>query len=148
MILSNLIKPENVIFIDQKEINPTLVDLVNKAYELSLIKDEKEFLDAIFDRENIVSTGIGLGIAIPHSKLDSIDNFFIIIGIIKDEIDWKSLDSKPVKAVFLIGGPANAQKKYLSILSKLMLIIRNSKIRNKLFTAVEEKDVVDIFRDL
>ncbi|MDA3885255.1 MAG: PTS sugar transporter subunit IIA [Candidatus Delongbacteria bacterium] len=148
MILSKLIKPENIIFIDQKKVNLTLVDLVNKASELSLIKDKKEFLDAILERENIVSTGIGLGIAIPHSKLESIDNFFIIIGILKNDIEWKSIDSKPVKAVFMIGGPSNAQKKYLGILSKLMLLFKNPKIRNKLFTASVENDVVEIFKSL
>jgi PTS system nitrogen regulatory IIA component len=148
MILSDLIKPENIIFIDQKEVNSTLEDLVNKAFDLNFIKNKKEFLSAISERENIVSTGIGLGIAIPHSKLPSIDNFFIIVGILKNDIDWKSIDSKPVKTVFMIGGPSNAQKKYLSILSKLMLLIRNSKIRNKLFTASAENDVVEIFKSL
>ncbi|MDA3838413.1 MAG: PTS sugar transporter subunit IIA [Candidatus Delongbacteria bacterium] len=148
MILSDLIKPENIIFIDQKEVNPTLEDLVYKAFDLNFIKNKKEFLSAILERENIVSTGIGLGIAIPHSKLESIDNFFIIVGIIKNDINWKSIDSKPVKAVFMIGGPSNAQKKYLGILSKLMLLFKNSKIRNELFTASTNNDVVEIFKSL
>ncbi len=66
----------------------------------------------------------------------------------KNEIEWNSIDSKPVKVVFLIGGPLNAQKKYLGILSKLMLLIKNSKIRNKLYSASSENDVVEIFKSL
>jgi len=148
MILSDLIKPENIIFIDQKEVNSTLEIFVDKAFDLNLIKNKEEFLSAILERENIVSTGIGLGIAIPHSKLESIDDFFIIVGILKNDIEWKSIDSKPVKAVFMIGGPSNAQKKYLGILSKLMLLFKNPKIRNKLFTASVNNDIVEIFKSL
>ncbi|MBN2790547.1 MAG: PTS sugar transporter subunit IIA [Candidatus Delongbacteria bacterium] len=146
MILSELIKPENVIFVDQDKVNSALEDMVNKAFELKLIKDHNKFLKAVLERENIVSTGIGLGIAVPHSKMDNIDEFFIVVGILKNEIEWNSIDSKPVKAVFLIGGPTNAQKKYLGILAKLMLLIRNSAIRNKLFTAKEKTDITEIFK--
>ncbi|NOR44961.1 MAG: PTS sugar transporter subunit IIA [Candidatus Delongbacteria bacterium] len=145
MILSDLIKDNNVIFLDVKNSNSAIEELVNKTRELKLVNNDDEFLNAVLERENIISTGIGLGIAIPHSKLQSIENFFVIVGILKNEIEWNSIDSKPVKVVFLIGGPSNAQKKYLGLLSKLMLLIKSSTIREKLFTAKSQNDITDIF---
>ena len=145
MNLSDLIKDTNVIFLEANNPNSAIEELVNKTRELKLINNDDEFLNAVLDREKIVSTGIGLGISIPHSKLQSIENFFVVVGILKNEIEWNSIDSKPVKVVFLIGGPSNAQKKYLGILSKLMLLIKSSVIREKLFTAKSQSDITNIF---
>ena len=145
MILSDLIKDTNVIFLDVKNSNSAIEELVNKTRELKLVNNDDEFLNAVIERENIISTGIGLGISIPHSKLQNIENFFVIVGILKNEIEWNSIDSKPVKVVFLIGGPSNAQKKYLGLLSKLMLLIKSSTIREKLFTAKSQNDITNIF---
>ena len=70
-------------------------------------------------REKIVSTGIGMGVAIPHAKLPSFDRFFLAVGLqkVKDGIDWDALDGAPVRLIFMIGGPANQQTDYLKILS-------------------------------
>ncbi len=72
MILSNLINYNNVIFLDAKNSNLAIKELVNKTRELKLINNDDEFLNAVLEREKIVSTGIGIGISIPHSKMQSI----------------------------------------------------------------------------
>jgi len=148
MILSDLIKKENVISLNSKDVNSAIIELASKADELGLLPDRDQFINSVLEREKMVSTGIGLGIAIPHSKLPNIKKFFIIVGVLQNEIEWNSIDNKPVKAIFLIGGPSDNQKKYLGILSKLMLLIRNSKIRNKMFNSTKESDIVEIFESL
>jgi nitrogen PTS system EIIA component len=85
-------------------------------------------------------------VAIPHAKLDSIDDFFLLIGILKKPIDWDAIDSIPVKVVILIGGPSNRQTEYLQILSRLMLLIKNKSRRDKLFIANSAEDVLSKFR--
>lgn len=143
--LSKLITEENIVFLDTKEMQETVTELTDKAFEMKRIADKSVFLDAVLERESLVSTGIGLGVALPHVKLPEIEEFFIVVGINNDGIDWDAIDRMPVSAVFLIGGPDNNQKKYLQIIAKLMLLIKNSDRRAKLLSAKEAIDVVRLF---
>src|SRR5262249_49087018 len=124
--ISNYLDERLVLFLNadtRDEALDQLVDLLEKAGKL---KDSKVFHDAILEREKIVSTGIGLGVAIPHAKLQEYDKFFIAIGIQpKQGIEWNALDNSPVRLIFMIGGPDNKQTEYLKILSHLTMAIKN-----------------------
>ena len=145
--LHELIKEDDIIFLETTGVKDTLEVMITKAKEKGHIKDIKEFKNAIFEREDMVSTGIGLGIAMPHAKLENINNFFIMVGVAKQGLDWDSIDRKPVGVVFLIGGPDGKQKKYLKIISKLILLVKNENRRVKLFNSKKEEDIVDIFKE-
>jgi PTS system nitrogen regulatory IIA component len=100
------------------------------------------------DREKIVSTGIGLGVAIPHAKMAGYDDFFIAIGIQEGRgIEWYSLDGSHVHLIFMIGGPASRQTEYLNILSKLTLAIKDSERRQSLLKATSARQVIDLFKN-
>src|SRR2546425_1114887 len=73
-----------------------LKELVYATIETKHLPEGERFYQAICDREKIVSTGIGMGVAIPHAKLSSYNDFFIAIGITKKGLDWNSLDNAPV----------------------------------------------------
>lgn len=110
------------------------------------IPDEVAFYQAILARENVISTGIGMGIAIPHAKMESIDEFFIVIGIHKGSgIDWNGIDGLPVKLVFMIGGPQNSHKEYLKLLSQLTSFLKEERKRETLIRAKNAEEVVKIF---
>ena len=83
MNLNELIKSDSVVFLDTVEMRDTIKVLANKAIEYGYIKEEDNFEEAILSREELVSTGIGLGISIPHAKMEGIKNFFAVIGICK-----------------------------------------------------------------
>ncbi len=122
--------------------------LVHLAKQQGKIPDEKEFLLAVLEREKIVSTGIGLGVALPHAKLSSIDDFFIIMGIVAEEgIDWESLDDIPVKMIFLIGGPDDKQADYLQLLSTLTMAINQEEKRKALLSLTNPEDLVSVLGD-
>lgn len=122
-----------------------LVDLLSDEGKLS---NKQQFLSAILERENIVSTGIGIEVAIPHAKLPGQDTFFIAVGILQGEgVDWQAIDGSLVRIVFMIGGPDNAQSEYLKILSSLTQAIRDEKKRLKLLQSRTAKEVVDIFME-
>ena len=95
------------------------------------LPDEEVFFNAIFEREKIVSTGIGMGVAIPHAKLHSYDHFFIALAVLQKPVDWQALDGAPVRIVFMIGGPDDKQTEYLQILSSLTQAIKDDEIREK-----------------
>ena len=119
--------------------------LVGNLGEKNNFVDGKVFQKAIIDREKIVSTGIGMGVAIPHAKLDSLDKFFISVGIHQNRgIDWDSIDGASVRLVFMIGGPDNKQDEYLQILSRLTLIIKDEILRKKLINAENEEEVINL----
>jgi nitrogen PTS system EIIA component len=124
----------------------SLVELIQKSGKL---KDIKVFHKAILERENKISTGIGMGIAIPHAKIPELNDFFIVVGIQKEKgVDWKSLDENPVRIVFMIGGPDNKQSEYLKILSMLTLAIKNEGVRRGLLKISNGKELISIFNNL
>ena len=145
--LSDLIKKENVVFLDTPDMTDTIDILVENAVKNKKITDKENFKNAVLEREELVSTGIGLGVALPHTKSKDIEEFFIIVGINKEGIDWDAIDRNPVGIVFLIGGPEteSSQKEYLQIVSKLMLLIKNKERRMSLLNSETAKEIADIF---
>lgn len=145
--LSDLIKKENVVFLETIDMVDTIEVLTENAINNQNIKDKESFKNAVLEREELVSTGIGLGVALPHTKSKDIEEFFIVIGINKEGIDWDAIDRNPVGIVFLIGGPEaeDSQKEYLQIVSKLMLLIKNKERRISLLNSENAQEIADIF---
>jgi len=136
---------KSVLFISSADRENALKALIKGARANGFVADTEEFERAILEREALVSTGIGLGVAVPHAKLPSIREFFIVIGLAKEPIEWDSLDGQGVRIVFLIGGPDSRQKEYLSILAKLMLVIKNPAIREAILSASTPAEVLKPF---
>ena len=129
-----------------EEVIDSLVDLLHKCNK---IDDREAFKKAVLCRENISSTGIGMGVAIPHAKHSSYKDFFIAVGIRKsplEGIDWKSIDNMPVRLVFLIGGPENKQKKYLHLLSGITKIIKDEALRKNILSSKSSREVVELLK--
>ncbi len=138
----------SVLFLNDNDKNTILKKMISSAKAQNLISDENAFEKAIFEREEIMSTDIGWQVAIPHAKLANISEFFIIPTILKNETDWKAGNEQKVKLVFLIGGPANNQKKYLQILSKVSLVVRNAERRKALCKSTTAEEVLSQFTNL
>ncbi len=121
-----------------------LIEALDLAHQL---KDKDRFHQAILNREKIVSTGIGLGVAIPHAKLPEYEQFFIAIGVQEGKgIEWNSLDGSQVHLIFMIGGPDNRQTEYLNILSRLTMAIKETDRRKALLKATSAQQVIDLFK--
>lgn len=85
-----------------------------------------------------------MAVAIPHAKLSSYNQFFICIAVLKRGVDWKALDSAPVRLIFMIGGPDDRQTEYLQILSGLTSALRDEERRKKMLTADTPQAVLDL----
>jgi PTS system nitrogen regulatory IIA component len=138
----------SVLFLDNNNKNEVLASMVAHAAASGLILEETTFREAIFERESIMSTGIGLQVAIPHAKLPNIEEFFVIPAILSQDSNWDAIDKKPVRLVFLIGGPTDRQTDYLMILSKITLVIKNPARRKALMAAKDAKAVLAAFAEL
>lgn len=142
------ISKEQIVFLgEEKNREEALQRLVACAYQRGVLPDEDHFYQAILQREARVSTGLGMGIAIPHAKLEEVDDFFLIVGIYQGEgIDWDAIDGLNVRLIFLIGGPQSVHKEYLQLLSELTQILKDEKQRQLLLAAKNQDSVVNIFQ--
>ncbi|WP_139414258.1 PTS sugar transporter subunit IIA [Chlamydia abortus] len=143
--LFSLLSPNLIMFLNKTSREEILQDLTDLASTAGLLENKEEFFQALVTRENIMSTGIGMGVAIPHGKLPSCSDFFIAIGIHPQGILWDAIDGALVRLVFLIGGPDNAQAEYLKLLSILTLSLRDESRRQKLLQVTTTEEVMNVF---
>jgi len=128
--------------------------LVERAAALSLIRDKAGFETAVREREAMSTTGIGMGIAIPHGRCRETDDFFIIPGIARHPVEWGAIDYTPVKVIFMIGVPYrppfsadNTAKHYLEIVAALLLLAKQPHRRAALFAAAAPEDLIAVLSD-
>lgn len=138
-----------VTFLDETTQNGALTTLIDLLESQEKLHDRDAFFQAILEREKIVSTGIGIGVAIPHAKLSGYEDFFIAIGIQKGEgIEWEALDGLPVRLIFMIGGPENEQTEYLNILSMITTAMKDEERRKALLKANTAQEVIAVFEGI
>jgi mannitol/fructose-specific phosphotransferase system IIA component (Ntr-type) len=118
-----------------------MVDLVSTS---DAVTDRAALLAAVRERERVLSTGIGLGIAIPHAKIPGVTRFVVAVGRHAKGIDFDAIDGRPVHLVVLIAGPQDAQDRYLRLLARLSGRLKQDEIRRKVLSAATAADVVAI----
>jgi len=151
MDLSDYIKREHIVFVEETEKLDAIRRLVERAASISLVRDKARFEAAVRQREAMSSTGIGMGLAIPHGRCREATDFFIIPAIARYPVEWQAIDYEPVKAIFLIGipddQPAAAKAtagRYLGIIAALMLLVKQPDRREALFSAATPEDLIDV----
>ncbi len=145
--ISDYLDESLVAFLDVKQRNEAIQELVDLLDHQKKLINKEIFFQAVLEREKIVSTGIGISVAIPHAKMAGYKDFFIAIGIVKHQgIEWSAIDGLPVRIIFLIGGPDHEQTKYLKILSLITQTVKDDSRRKKLIKATSAKEVIEIFR--
>ena len=110
--------------------------------------DFERFLEDVFERERLGTTGIGDGIAIPHARTDAVDQLVIAIGRSARGVEFESLDGKKVKLLFLMGTPRGSVSHYLKILAQLTRLLKEGAFRDKLLEAQDKGTVVSLFREI
>lgn len=123
-------------------------EILKKAVELmnqnGNIIHKEEYLKLIMKREEESSTGIGEEIAIPHGKGDSISAPGLAAMVIPNGVDFKSLDGKPVKLLFLIAAPNTKDNVHLEVLSRLSTLLMDEKFRKQLLQAKSKEEFLTI----
>lgn len=141
----NYLNPELILFPNSQSRDDALLELAAAAHNSGLLEETQVFYEALINREKVVTTGIGMGVAIPHAKLPILHDFFIVIGILKKGVDWKALDGAPVRLIFMIGGPDDKQTEYLKILSGLTAVLKDEQRRKKIAVAKAPEEVLALF---
>jgi len=109
--------------------------------------NKDELLKALLEREKLGSTGIGDGVAIPHGKLNGLDNIILLFGKSGEGIDFDAIDGKPVWLVFLLVAPADSAGLHLKALARLSRMLREKDFKNNLLTALDAESLLGIIID-
>ncbi|RKZ31984.1 PTS fructose transporter subunit IIA [bacterium] len=120
-----------------------LVDLLCEVYNLRI---KNEILAAVLEREEILSTGVGYGIAIPHAKMDDISSPKMVAGLSPDGIEFDSVDGKPARIFFLLISPKNGSGDHVHILSELSRILNNPVTREEILKSKNAGDFIDTLK--
>ncbi len=132
---------------NKNDVIDQLVELLDFAGKLN---NKEEYKKEILRRESLSSTGIGEGIAIPHGKTSAVKEPSLALGIVKNGVDYDSLDGEPVHIVFMIAAGESANADHLETLSKLSVLLMNPEFKNGLLsvkTPSEVLDLIDKFED-
>lgn len=149
MKLSELISVE-LIEADLKSKNKTdvLEEMLNLLIKAGRVDQEnkEEIFEAIMDRENIRSTGIGLGVGLPHAKTPIVKEIVACFGRSKEGINFKSSDEKPVHLIFLLLASDNNNAPYIDSLSQISRLLKNNYIREMLTSIESAEKILDFIK--
>ena len=131
--IKDVLSVERVCYLNGRTKKDVLIEMIDLLMTTSGIEDKAEFASAVFQREELMSTGIGFGIAIPHVRLESVKSLVMAVGVSKEGInDYESLDDKPVHIVFMIAGKLGQHAQHLRLLSMISSMMKNQDVRDKL----------------
>ena len=119
-----------------------LVDVLKKAGK---IEDAESVFRAVMLRENMGSTGLEKGIAVPHAKTHKVNNLVLAIGVSPEGVDFDSLDGEPSKLFFLLIATPQQAGPHIEALSEIARLTRSSNFCKLLLNAKTPKEIVDIF---
>uniref|UniRef100_A0A7C6EBN1 PTS sugar transporter subunit IIA n=1 Tax=candidate division WOR-3 bacterium TaxID=2052148 RepID=A0A7C6EBN1_UNCW3 len=143
--ISELLSPAVVILeLKSKEKLAAIRELASVLIEQGIINDTDEFFSAILKRENLESTGIGSGVAIPHARTKAVKDIVLAFGRSQAGVDFSSLDGKPSHLIFLIAAPEEKKSEYIITLARLSKILRNEEVRVKLNRAKTPQEILTI----
>jgi mannitol/fructose-specific phosphotransferase system IIA component (Ntr-type) len=112
-----------------------------------LVGDINTVIQALKERESIMSTGIGYGIAIPHARLAEIKTMAFAIGISKKGIEYDSIDNNPVHLLILVLAGEKQHKDYLRLLSSIMTVLKKEKTKERIIASESAEEVMAILSE-
>ncbi len=125
------------------EVISQMIAIVNNSPK---VQDIEKVREAIFEREKIMSTGVGNGFAIPHGKTDAVLDIVAAFAITEEPIDYESLDEQPVRLIFLLVGKDSMVGPHIKLLSRISRLMNKVEFRSKLIEAKTPKEIIDIFK--
>lgn len=140
--IRNILSPERIVFISHSTKRDALVQLAQNLATAPQIKNESELVSEILKREELMSTAIGRGIAIPHVRLSSVTDLVMSVGVCRGDIlDFQAIDDMPVRLMLMIAAAYNQHSYYLQTLSFFSLKFKEKILRERILSAATEAEV-------
>jgi len=125
----------------KEDIIRELVDVVPMGH---VVTDKEKVLMAVLEREKIMSTGIGDGIAIPHGKSDAVSQLAAALGTQRRGVDFEALDGEPAFVFFLLVSPAKVSGPHIKALARISRLLKNDDFKKKLSAATTPAEVLSV----
>ena len=147
MLLSQLLTPQRIRVplhaADKQTALRALVDAAADTHEVSA----DDLLQAVEEREAVLSTGVGHGVGIPHGRSGRVKHLLVAAGVLPTPIEYGSLDGLPVRLLFLLVGPESEAGLHVKALSRITRIVRQPLVRERLVAAASASDFHRILRE-
>lgn len=145
-MLRTILSPERVVFLDTGKKESALKTLCAVLGTSPLVEDETELEQAVFRREELMSTGIGFGVGVPHVRLTSVKDLIMALGITRKPLkDYSSLDEIPVRIVCMVAAGSSQHPQYIRALSAISSRLKDPDVRNALMDAADAGSAFKIF---
>jgi len=146
--ISELVIPEGIVLqVNNNEKIAVIKELAQVLIDKNIVNNAEDFFSAVLRRENMESTGIGQGVAIPHARTMAVKNLAIVFGRSQSGIDFSSLDGLPSHLIFLIAAPEDKKTEYIITLAKLSKLLRKSEARHALEVAQTKEEVLQAIKN-
>jgi fructose-specific phosphotransferase system IIA component len=148
LLLTELLSVERIrIPLQARTKDELLVELVDVCADCNDIADRGEVLRAVREREAVLSTGIGHGVAIPHGKSAAVSQLRMAAGRSAAPVDFDALDGEPVSLFFLLVGPESAAGPHIKALSRISRLVRQEEVRERLLAAESAADFLHALQE-
>lgn len=128
---------------DKPELLTQLVELLLKSGH---VRDGSDLVSKLLIRENVFSTGIGGGIAIPHARTNDIDSLVLVFGRTLVPMDFQALDGHPVDLVFMLVGPQDSSSVHVKLLARVSRLLQSEAFKERLRHSTDAADIVAAFQ--
>ena len=143
--LSSIFSPERSLILDETRKQAVLNRLIDVSAGLPGVRNRAELAEAVYNREKLMSTGIGLGIAVPHVRLPNVKEVMASAALCKHPVtDYESLDNIPIQIVILISAGRNQHSEYIQVLASVASMLKQEQVREKLLNCTEPSEIYDI----
>ena len=143
--VKNILSPDRVVFITQSAKRDALTELANVLADAPQVKRGDELLSEILKREELMSTAVGRGIAIPHVRLSSVTDRVRAVGVCRTPLsDFQTVDDKPVNLLIMIAAAYNQHTYYLQTISYFSAKLKSQELRDAIANAATEKEVYEL----
>ncbi len=148
MRISQLLNEDNVFITlqagNKEEAITKLVKSLKNQFPENKVDDA---LHAVLEREAIMSTGVGKGLAIPHGKCAGLEQSHVAFAILDKPLDYGSIDNQPVSMIFLLIGPDSQNSKHIKMLSRVSRLMNNAVFRDKLLQCEDKESILALFKE-
>lgn len=148
MQILDLLSPDAIrMNLEAKTKKDVIKELVELLVKTGRVKDKKKMVQVLLEREELGSTGIGQGIAIPHGKSDTVGDLAAAFGLSPEGIPFDALDGEPVHIFFLLVAPEGAAGAHLKALARISSLLKDKYFRKSLLSAKSPDEIVKIIRE-
>lgn len=148
MQISDILNPKAVLMnMTAKSKKEAIKELVEPLAETGQVQDKKKMVQVLMEREELGSTGIGQGIAIPHGKSDVVKTLTAAFGLSPEGVPFDALDGEPVHLFFLLVAPEGGAGEHLKALARISSLLKDKYFRKSLMAAKSPEEVLKIIQE-